>query len=79
MIKLLLFIHFAVSDVLSEDITLHEEMGGFMTYKTLLLHSRLQLILPREVGWSGQKLLDQTSQKIWDWQMREALYLVKAA
>jgi len=51
--------HFAISDVLREDIALPEEMGGFMTYKTpATSHSRSWSILPREVGWSGQKLLD---------------------
>ena len=67
--------HFAVSNVLSKDVTLPKEMGGFMTYKTpAASHSRLQSILLREIDWPSWKLLDQTRQKIWDWWIREALY-----
>src|SRR5882724_7267250 len=36
--------HFAIGDVLSKDIALPEEMGGFMAYKTpATSHSRSQL------------------------------------
>ena len=51
--------HFAIGNVLSKDITLPEEMGGFMADKTpATSHSRSWSIWPREVGWSSQKLLD---------------------
>src|SRR5882724_4638442 len=57
--------HFSVSDVLSEDVALPEEMGGFVTYKSpAASYYRLQSILPREVGWPSWKLLDRTGQKI---------------
>ena len=51
--------HFAISDILSENIALLEEMGGFVAYKTpATSHPGSQSILPREVDWTGWNLLD---------------------
>ena len=67
--------HFAIGDILSKDITLPEEMGGFVAYTTpATSYSRSQSILPREVGWSGWNLVDWSSQKILNQQMREVLH-----
>src|SRR5882724_7848133 len=58
--------HFAVRNILRENIALPEEMSCFMAYKTPAApDSWSWLILPGETGRTGRKLLDRTGRKDW--------------